>query len=132
MAGGQHVAAAHWSCHLALTASWLLPLPLAALLCSTSEDHDPTFWPFAKADSSEPKASAAHAEPQHGWPECWGKCVAGMCTLQHKEPGCCVLNKHTDHYDNYYGGPYDANADSYNGGDYHRGYDDDNLVCWDK
>lgn len=114
--------------HCIATTAVSVPLPLAALLCSTSEDHNPTFWPFAKADSSEPKASAAHAEPQHGWPECWGKCVAGMCTLQHKEPGCCVLNKHSDHYENYYGGPYDAKADD----DYHRGYDDDNLVCWDK
>lgn len=74
--------------HACLLFCWLL-----LLTNSTDADHNPIFFPFATKDGSDNTAALMREEPYDGFPECFGKCFAGQCTMDKtKYGGCCYLS----------------------------------------
>jgi hypothetical protein len=110
-----------WLCLSSGCCPCLTDCPCSCLIetlshCSTAEDHTPTrmFMPLTAGVKPAAEAKPADAKPSDapaaapaatagsdyysGWPDCWGSCSAGACTLDTTKPGCCYLNDNKHGY----------------------------------
>jgi hypothetical protein len=108
-----------------------------------SAPYYPSEGPSYRNNRHENHSSGGYGS--HGWPECWGTCLAGECKLDQSTPGCCQLSKgHGKGYASAAAvggssGDAQAAANSADGassmssgvsGVSYKEHGDINLVCW--